>query len=377
MGKTTFSRETFTRAAHTATDGGRESATKRSEQQAKKTGKLDPLVDPAGYGLIRRSLPRFEEVERRRKQFFELTVGPPLNIETCVDTTGSMGDNVDIAMSVLPHMYEGCLQAVESKYDLQIATGIFGDVKDQFPLCRPQFEMEADKIVKQLSLMVPEKDGGDEEEDPHYGLFAAAYLTDAYIVKIGLKGYYFTVTDAPARDELDERQLLRIFGAEVFDKVKENGHQISKSSLPSTKDVVKDLLKRSHAFLIQVGEKGMAPGFWKRTFPKDRIVQIPDTRLLPQVEAAIIGLTEGTLDLGGTKDFLRGLQVPARQAEAIVSSLANIPLGAQAALPNYGKLPKKGDLFESKTSLWPVDSEGAEAPEGKKGKDKPKKDDWL
>lgn len=377
MGDRTFSKTLYTRSAKSVTDGGRSPATMRAEQQAKETGKLNPLVDPNGFGVIRRSLPR---LEKRNSGLWELLVGPPLAIETRVDTTGSMGGNVDIALRVLPNMYEGC-KAVAERYDLQIATGIFGDVQDNFVLCRPQFEMHADKIVVQLSLMVPERQGGDTPEDPHYGLFGAAYLTAAHIVKLGLKSYDFTVSDAPARDLLDEKQLRRIFGAEVFEKVAENGHKISTSDLPNTKEVVQDLLTRAHAFFLQVGKDRETQQFWKRVFPAERIVQIPSTEVLPQVQAAIIGLTEGSLDLGTCEQFLREQQVSAAHAKAIVRALAGIPLEAQAQLPNFLKLPKKGDLFESKDSLWPVTPEEAQTSEDEKDMKKKKKKgnqiDWL
>lgn len=376
MGKDTFSRDVFTRAAHAATDGGRESATKKSEQQAKKTGKLNPLVDPSGYDVIRLSLPRLEQ---NADGLWELLVGTPLPVETRVDTTGSMGNNVDIALSVLPNMYEACLAAVREGYDIQIATGIFGDVVDPFPLCRPQFEMVADKIVGQLALMVPERDGGDGDEDPHYGIFGGAYLTAAHISKLGLKGYDFTVSDAPCHERFDSKQLIRIFGPDVFEKVAENGHTIDRKQLPSPRDVVKDLLKRAHAFFLQVkDESSRLTRFWSEIYSPDRVVWIPDTHVLPQVQAAIIGLTEGTLDLGNTKEFLRDQQVPAKHIDAIMRSVSGIPLGAQAALPNFKKLPKKGDLFEKKDSLWPIDPMDVKAPGGKPagGKGK-KKTDWL
>jgi len=184
MGKETFSRTAYVRSfkKHASEPGH---ATADAERQAKITGKLNPLVDPSTYGVIRRSLLRFEQ---REDGLLVVAVGTPIPIETRVDTTGSMGHNVEVALEVLPNMYEFC-QDVLPGYDLQIATGIFGDVCDNFVLCRPQFEMVADKIVQQLTLMVPEHGGGDSPEDPHYGLFGAAYLTDAYINRIGLKGY--------------------------------------------------------------------------------------------------------------------------------------------------------------------------------------------
>src|SRR3989339_35621 len=372
MGDRTFSRALYKSATLGFSD--KEPVTRKAEQEVRQTGKLNPLVDPMGFGVIRRSLPRLEQ---QKSGLWRLTVGTPMPIETRVDTTGSMGGNVDVAFRVLPRMYELCSEVLPG-YDLQIATGIFGDVQDRFVLCRPQFEMTAEKIVEQLTLMVPERDGGDATEDPHYGLFGAAYLTAAHINRVGLMGYDFTVSDAPARDRLDERQLKRIFGDDVFAKVAENGHKLDINDLPSTKEVVQSLLKgnklftvrdgrksqksiqrtvcgRAHAFFLQVGGARETTKFWINVFGQDRVVVLPSTELLPQVQATIIGLTEGALALDQVNGFLEKNNVSAHDAEAILRSVANIPIGAQAALPNFSKRPQKGDLFREKTDVWPVD----------------------
>ena len=350
MGKNTFSRDTYEAATKrfVAAEGP---ATARAEQKAHETGKLNPLVDPAGYGVIRRSLPRFE---KQTNGLWLLTIGTPMPIESRVDTTGSMGHNVDVALRVLPKAYELC-SGVLPGYDLQIATGIFGDVCDRFVLCRPQFEMIAGKIVEQLTLMVPERNGGDRPEDPHYGIFGATYLTHTYASRIGLKGYDFTISDAPGRDLIDECQLKRIYGDEIFIKIAENGYQIDPHSLPTTIDVVQELLKRAHAFFLQVENTSDTTEFWTKVFGPERVVVLPSTELLPQVQSAIIGLTEGTLNLQDVEEFLKKNNVSDSDAKKIVRSVANIPIGAQASLPNFGKRPKKGDLFKEKTDLWPID----------------------
>jgi hypothetical protein len=354
MGKEVFSRHAFMRASDKfVPDKG--PATFRAEQIAHDTGKLNPLVDPAGYGVIRRSLPRFE----KKGDLLVMTVGTPMPIETRVDTTGSMGHNVDIVLRVLPKAYELWTEVLPG-YDIQVATGIFGDVCDRFVLCRPQFEMTAEKIVQQLTLMVPERAGGDSPEDPHYGLFGAAYLTSAYINKIGLKSYDFTVSDASAHDLFDERQLKRIFGDEVLAKVAENGYQINPSNLPTIEEVVQELLKRAHAFFLQVDDDAATTRFWTDIFGKDRVVILPSTEILPQVQAAIIGLTEGTLELAQVEEFLRKNNVVGAEAKKIVRSVAGVPIGAQAALPNFDKRPQKGDLFEEKTDTWPADKSEAD-----------------
>lgn len=346
-------RSTFTRAAYAATradHASERSVTDRAERQFKKTKTLNPLVDPKGYGVIRRSLPRFEEYGEQ----WRMTVGTPMPVEVRFDTTGSMGRNVQVAFDVLPDLYDLLKGVVLARYDVQVAMGTFGDVVDDIVLMRSQFEMN-EKIAEQLTYMFPEHGGGDRPEDPHYGLFGAAYLTAPYINRIGLKGYDFTISDATMHDRLDEATLVRVFGDEVFEKVAENGHQIGKADLPSLEKVATDLLTRTHAFFLQVGDNPSVSKQWSRVMGADRVVVLPRTELIPQVISAIIGLTEGVLGLQSIAEFLQSNNVSESDAKSIARSVANIPIGAQMALPNFREVPEAGAIFNMKTDSWPVD----------------------
>jgi hypothetical protein len=348
MGKTVFTRSLYSsaRAAEGVTSD--RAVTRRAEQKAKSTGKLEPLVDPAGFGVIRLSLPRVEE---RSDGKWEMLVGCPMPIETRVDTTGSMGGNVDVAMRVLPDAFESFAKVLEG-YDPHVATGIFGDVyADQFALCRPQFEMQADKIVKQLTLMVPEKNGGDGEEDPEFGIFAGAYFCRHYINRIGLKGYDFTVTDAPTHGRVGPNELEKVFGDKVWEKLEENGHQLKKGGTFDLSDIFSSLLDRAHAFVLLV--EGQARSYWVSQVGKNRVVNLPDTEYLPHVQAAIIGLTEGTLLLNDVAAFLQKIgNMNESQAKRTAETMVDIPIGAQSQLPNFEKRPMKGDLFDGKPDVW-------------------------
>lgn len=350
MGRATFTRSSYA-SAHTTFVPTSGPATQRAQEQIRKTGKLPLLVDPAEYGVTRRSLIRFEELP---SGMFELTIGCSMPIETRLDTTGSMGDNVDRALKVLPDLYDLCSGMLPG-YDVHMAIGIFGDYTDDFILCRPQFEMLAEKIVEQLTLMNPEHGGGGNGgEDPHYGLFGGAYLVAAYVNRIGLKRYDFTISDEPARDTLSENQLIRVYGKDVFDKVATNGFQINRNDLPTTKEVVDDLLKQAHAFFLQVGDRSDTSEFWPRTFGQERVIRLPRIELLPQVQAIIIGLTEGTFGLDQIGDFLAEHKVSASDVKHITRSVANIPIGAQAVLREGIRVPQRGDLYASKTDTWPT-----------------------
>lgn len=360
-GRSTFSETAYKRVAtEVKEDGG--SATSKGEQRHREGKGLHELVDPKGYGVIRRSYGPFEAKGKN----FTLVRGVAMLIEMELDTTGSMGGNVDLAFRSLPKTYNLLAKgprAPLSRYDVQMITAIFGDVEDNYILCRSQAEMD-EQIAEQMRLMVPEKQGGDPTEDPHYGLFGAAYLTHTHLQRYELKHYHFMATDALSREKFSISNLKRVFGEEVFDKVRENGHDINEKQLPELRQVVNELLTRAHAFMLQIGSDSSVTDFWKRIYGNDRVIILPDTQCLAEVQAVIIGLTEGTLDLQSLEAFLvNEAKLSSSVASTIVRAVSKIPIGAQAALENFSKLPVAGDVFADKNDLWPIGSEEADASE--------------
>lgn len=359
MGRATFSQDAYTQTMSAAHQAG--SHTYRGEERQRQGLGLDPLVDPAGNGLIRRSLARKDKLE---SGLWEMTIGTPMLVETLLDTTGSMGQNVRIALDVLPHAYDLFKEsdrAVLGRYDLQMITSIFGDVRDGYILNRSHAEM-ADKIAEQMTMMLPEGGGaGNGKEDPQYGLFAAAYLTAAETNGYGLKTYHFTISDEPHYPHFDVSTLTRVFGKTLFEKLAENGHVVTKGKLPDLAQVVADLKTRAHIFFLQVGERGGVYQQWSELYGEDRVVVLPDVSLLPQVQAVIIGLTEGAIDLQLVEEFLLANKVSKENAKQIARSVSRIPIGAQAVLPNFDKIPMAGDLFAEKTDLWPMSKSDAAA----------------
>lgn len=354
MSGRTFTNDAFQQTRQRATSAG--SATHRGEERQRQGLGMDPLVDPSGYGVIRRSISWLNPED----DHFVLERGVAMLIEARIDTTGSMQKNVERAMNALPTLYnllKVAQPAVLGRYDVQMITAIFGDICDRNVLFRSQAEMDV-QIAEQMTLMVPEGGGyGNGHENPEYGLFGAAYLTAAKINEYGLKYYDFTLSDEPLVNYLDSRQLVRVYGSEVFEKVAENGHKINKNRLPSTQEVVQELLKRAHAFFLMVpGYPGKTYDAWQEVYGSDRIVQIHDTQFLPHYQAAIIGLTEGVLSLQNVESYLRGAEVSAQDAKKITRAVAGIPLGAQSELPNFNKIPLKGARMAKKGDIWPMDS---------------------
>lgn len=348
------------------TDRG--SVTSKAQERHDKGLGLDPLVDPSSNGVIRRSLNRMEP----EGLLFRLVMGIAILIEERLDATGSFKRNVDIAFRVLPRTYE-LLKKVLGRYDLQMITAIFGDALDNYILCRSHAEMGI-KIAEQMTLMVPEGGGkGNHGEDPQYGLFAAAYLTSADINRYGLKSYDFTVTDEPSHEPVLKHQLERVFGKEVFDRVRENGFEIDPDNLPSVKQVIDKLLERAHAFLFLVDMDSEANDYWTTVIDQNRIIYLEDTNYLPEVKAAIIGLTEGVLTLFDLEEFLvNEANVSKDVAKMIKRAVAGIPIGAQTLFENFDKIPVKGDLFKEKRDLWPTEDTS-----GGDGTEESSKTEWL
>lgn len=367
MKKDVLSSVAFLSIAEEATKKG--STTHKGEQRHREGKGLHELVDPKGFGAIRRSLNRM--VELSEKKLWQLVMGVAMLIELRFDTTGSMGDNVEKAFNSLLRSYD-LLRKVLNRYDLQIINSIFGDVVDNYILCRSQAEM-AEKIADQLTMMVPEGGGGDSDEDPQYGIFGAAYLTNAAINNYGLKSYDFTVTDARGRDRVSIDGLKRVFGDNVLEKVKENGFQIKENDLPDLKQMMSDLQKRAHAFAIIIGSD--VGNWWEKYYSKERVVKLPTTDLLPEMQAAIVGLTEGTLTLKTLEEFLiEEAKLSATDAKMILRAVSGIPIGAQASLENFNKIPLEGAVFKNKTDIWPV---GVEEEVLVEAKEDTKKKAWL
>jgi hypothetical protein len=349
MGENRFTRDAYAVTAKKVEAAGGD--TSHAGRQHKREGKgIHPLVDPKGYDLVRKSLPRHTQGENG---LWQLTVGEPMLLETRFDTTGSMGGNVKLAFSVLPATYD-LVSKVLGRYDPQLLNAIFGDVADDVVLYRSQAEM-AEKIAEQLTLMVPEGRGGDTTEDPDYGLFGAAYLTQAHINRYGLKYYDLTVTDAPGRGRISHTDLVRVYGDSVYERVRENGHEVTAKQLPTTAEIVSDLKKQAHAFVLLVGPDGITLSQWQGWYGKEYVIQADSTACLHYYQALIAGLTEGTLDLQSATEFLCDNGCVKDTARDLVRSVSHIPLGAQQRSENFDKIPLKGAYFKEKTDLWPID----------------------
>ncbi len=353
MGTGRYSNEAYQTSVNNFTQDGK-SKTYRGEETVKETWKLHQLIDPAGYGVIRQSNLRLNPLEEGG---YIVPVGAPSTMEYRLDTTGSMGSNVARAIAKLPLICGLTEMVMPEGRDLWYCASIFADAEDKFVLCRGHFEVLAERMIEQLTLMYPERGGkGNGGEDPQYGLFGAAYLTDTYLYNIGLKSMDFTITDEPMHPWITKENLIRVFGQSVFEKCQENGYDITPKNIPNNQEVVHELLKRTHGFVLLVdsAQDTRLSQHWESYYGKERVIQLYDIDHLPHIMAATTGLTEGTLDLVSCSEFLRSSgDLSKDDARRLTGTISHIPLNAQCNLPNYHKLPKAGDFFLNKTDLQP------------------------
>lgn len=343
--KGAFSSATYERTAREVHEVGGGTSTYKGETRHRQGLGIDPLVDPSSHGAIRESR---DLLVPQDDGTLLLIAGIGMPVRTGLDTTGSMGHNVDIAFGVLPRVQNLLVQgqgAVLRRYHVQIATAIIQDVGDSYAHLHSEFEPD-NEVERQMGLLVPERGGGDAIEDYQLHLWYAAHRTQTDIVaKHGLRGYDFIVGDEMGREEITPSTVRSVY--------KIDGLQ---SAIP-TRDVGRQLLKTSHAFYLQVGEHQRVTSWWMPVLGRDRLVHLPRTEDIAEVQAVIIGLTEGVLDLQSAVDFLTEARVPRTHAQKIVRAVSHIPLRAQADLPNFNRIPEKGTIFASREDTRPVNDE--------------------
>ena len=170
--------------------------------------------------------------------------------------------------------------------------------------------------------------------------------------------------------------IERVYGENVWKELADNGHaNITRKTLPDYDDMFKALHARAHAFMISL--KG-AEDYFERYYDDHHRICISDTRCLPAIEAAIIGITEGTLQPMEVKKFLKDHQVSERNAGQGLPGLNRVMFAAQRKLQQAAGIviPVKGDIFAMKTDLQPVAKAG-ETVEAPKPKKEPKKSSWI
>ena len=124
--------------------------------------------------------------------------------------------------------------------------------------------------------------------------------------------------------------------------------------IPSMNQMIKELKNKTHQFILVLNSRSAA-GFWRELCGEKSVIEIDSTHQLPAVISAIIGLTEGTVDITGIDQHLGN-----KASRNLISQLSNIDVGAQAKLRHAmaHPIPKAGDIFTNKGDIWPAAEDG-------------------
>ena len=126
---------------------------------------------------------------------------------------------------------------------------------------------------------------------------------------------------------------------------------------PSLEKVVRDLKKKTFPFVI-IPKKAHpdARKFWEEIMGEKNVIMIDSTYELPAVISAVIGVTEGVIEVTDIEPYLKDKV----KSPETIRCVSRIKAGAQAQLRHKlpHPVPQKGDLFASKEDLWPIQPGG-------------------
>ncbi len=352
----TFSTERHTRDLESMRSA-REEVSARGKRTVAKTGKLHPYVDVKKR--IKRSRNSIVETDGK----LTMVNGPALPLVSAFDGTASMGENIGRFYRALVPFYE-LTAPIRELYDVQMSAMMFQDKDDTLPngdisaIQQSEFE-SGNRIAEQIREIVYANNGADSTEEYQFALLQAAF-NDLDINRYGLKGYLFVGGDEIGRDGNTPDEVMYHLGR------KTQGYL-------TIKQMYEAAALKYHVYRIQCGGGGEGAhrnrytDWWEEVMGKGHVVVVSDVSLLAEVQAALVwcGETPNPTEAGliefivnGTKGNVHRTAADARKIWRWIMD-AGVELGVQTKLPGWGKLPKKGDVFEHYRHLWPVGHERA------------------
>lgn len=344
-------------------EAAHERVEEHAEQRWQESNTLDPLVDPK-TGKIRKSHNVMKELPGKQ---WELVLGPALSEATFYDATRSMDVNRVLAHKALGQLYSMQTTLLSARYNLQIATGLFQDVDDPYPVVNYS-EYESDnRIADHMRLLLPAVKGGDDPEDAQLAMFALLHLTDTDIHELyGLKGYAFFVGDQIARDYVTRSDVRKHLGDYLSNQLQGESIRID--------EVCRQLMEKWHVFIVQVGSGGGAywnsvSRWWADCLDPKHVVVVSDPNALAEVQTGLVYACETAQpSLEGFRKILAAGQNRSRvSAEEVWGWIIEANnrarggkestefFGAQTRLTGYSDLPKIGSVFAGLRDPWPID----------------------
>jgi hypothetical protein len=160
--------------------------------------------------------------------------------------------------------------------------GIGDAFSDRSPLQVSQFESDTEIMLEQLKALWIESNGGGNGGES-YNLawyFAAFHTSTDSFEKRGEKGYLFTIGDEPPHDSLPENAIKKIFNDDV-------------SETMSSKSLYKAASKFYEVFHLLVNRPGQSNIDRWRDIMGERLILLPDHRLLSEVIVSTVEVIEG------------------------------------------------------------------------------------
>ncbi len=354
MGKREHVR-TFDEAAYAATVRGmasrREGVHDAGRKVLQQTGALHPFVNVRqNRGSRNAMIPDATDSTK-----FELANGIALPIVALFDGTGSTSEWLDLFFHAAQQQ-DALLKGARTRYNTQVATGVVQDVCDPTPVVQlSQFESDH-RVAEQVRLLQPASAGGDAPEDYELGLAAGLFLETDFWDHYGMRGYFTLTADEIGR------------GFVTPDLVREHLGQDLKiqSSRLTTEELCRMLLEKWHVFFLQVPYGGdllrQTTRWWTHALGSGRVITVPDPRLLAEIRAALVYVTEAQQpNQKGLGEFLnagvdQSHPLTAQDLDNVWRQVnaAEEHFGMQARHPDYGILPKPGDKFANYRHAWPI-----------------------
>lgn len=272
-------------------------------KKAATTKEIHPNLDPK-----RINKKPFGKLESR-----DSTEHPQSNaILMCFDVTGSNIDRARDAQKALPG-----LMTLVGKYlpDPQIAFAANDDIHYVGEAATQISDFESDNRVDEhlRNIWLVGQGGGNDGESYDLLLYAAARktVTDCF-EKRGRKGYMFMYADEPFFQQVNGKEVERIFGdADVGD-------------IP-IKKILEEVKERYHLFVIwPQGGYEHARAQYVRLLGEDAVVTLQHPNLICEMIGSIIGANEGTVSVDEISRDLVKVGAGESEAKVLTQSLTRI-----------------------------------------------------
>lgn len=247
------------------------------------------------------------------------------------DVTGSMGSIPRVLQEKLPKLL-GLLTSKGYIPDPQILFGAVGDwTCDNSPLQMGQFE-SGNEMEGDLGRLFLEGGGGSGLQESYIEalyFFARHTETDCF-EKRGKKGYLFLIGDEKSWPKVTVDEAESVFGDKIQAPV-------------SLEQLLGEAREKYQVFFLMpktCDYSGMneIENFWKQLLGQN-FIALKDASAVSETIAAIVGLSEGTIDLDEARKHLSEVGVASKTVATVAEALD----GYSKSLVKYGS----GDLTVS------------------------------